>query len=113
MSHPLSLRLADVTIRRLGVRASRIHMPPRTLAQRYVEEGLRMFVHPQSLFDVALGQGARRHVYTAGADTEAPDSHIGQSQAQWMAHVVNCSAQRYCGRASPVIAGGCQLREAL
>jgi hypothetical protein len=30
------------TIERLGARARRAHIPPRTLAQRYVEEGLRM-----------------------------------------------------------------------
>jgi hypothetical protein len=60
MSHPLSLRLADVTIRRLGVRASRAHLPPRTLAQRYVEEGLRMDEHPLVRFaDGPAGRRAR------------------------------------------------------
>jgi len=46
MSQPLSLRLAEATVRRLGSRAQRAHLPPRTLAQRYVEEGLRMDEHP-------------------------------------------------------------------
>jgi len=60
MSHPLSLRLTDVTIRRLGVRAGRVHLPPRTLAQRYVEEGLRMDEHPLVRFaDGPAGRRAR------------------------------------------------------
>jgi uncharacterized protein (DUF433 family) len=60
MSHPLSLRLADVTIKRLGIRARRVHMPPRTLAQRYVEEGLRMDEHPLVRFaDGPAGRRAR------------------------------------------------------
>lgn len=46
MSQPLSLRLASDTLERLGIRARGRHMPPRTLAQRYVEEGLRMDEHP-------------------------------------------------------------------
>jgi uncharacterized protein (DUF433 family) len=60
MSHPLSLRLGDATVRRLGLRASRNHMPPRTLAQRYVEEGLRMDDHPLVRFaDGPAGRRAR------------------------------------------------------
>ena len=60
MSHPLSLRLGEMTIRRLGLRASRNHMPPRTLAQRYVEEGLRMDDHPLVRFaDGPAGRRAR------------------------------------------------------
>ena len=58
MSHPLSLRLADATVTRLGHRARRAHIPPRTLAQRYVEEGLRMDEHPLVRF--ADGPGGRR-----------------------------------------------------
>jgi uncharacterized protein (DUF433 family) len=54
----MSLRLTDGTIRRLGVRASRVHLPPRTLAQRYVEEGLRMDEHP--LIRFADGPAGRR-----------------------------------------------------
>ena len=46
MSQPLSVRLNDATLNRLGARARRVHLPPRTLAQRYVEEGLRMDEHP-------------------------------------------------------------------
>ena len=50
MAQPLSLRLASGTIERLGSRARRGHLPMRTLAQRYVEEGLRMDEHPQVRF---------------------------------------------------------------
>lgn len=46
MTQPLSLRLPATTVERLGVRARGRQMPPRTLAQRYVEEGLRMDEHP-------------------------------------------------------------------
>ena len=58
MSHPLSLRLPDLTIERLGARAQRVRVPPRTLAQRYVEEGLRMDEHPLVRF--AEGPAGRR-----------------------------------------------------
>ncbi len=58
MSHPLSVRLTDATLARLGSRAKRVHLPPRTLAQRYVEEGLRMDEHP--LIRFAEGPSGRR-----------------------------------------------------
>jgi uncharacterized protein (DUF433 family) len=58
MSHPLSVRLKDATIHRLSDRARRMHLPPRTLAQRYVEEGLRMDEHP--LIRFADGPAGRR-----------------------------------------------------
>src|ERR1700748_243856 len=58
MSQALSVRLNDATRSRLGARARRIHMPPRTLAQRYVEEGLRMDEHP--LIRFADGPAGRR-----------------------------------------------------
>lgn len=58
MSRPISLRLADSTVERLGLRAQRVQIPPRTLAQRYVEEGLRMDEHPLVRF--ADGPGGRR-----------------------------------------------------
>ena len=58
--NPLSLRLGEATIERLGSRAKRVHMPPRTLAQRYVEEGLRMDEHPLVRFvDGPAGRRAR------------------------------------------------------
>jgi uncharacterized protein (DUF433 family) len=60
MSHPLSVRLNDTTIKRLGVHAQRAHLAPRTLAQRYVEEGLRMDEHPLIRFtDGPAGRRAR------------------------------------------------------
>ena len=60
MSQPLSVRLNDATIKRLGMRARRARLPPRTLAQRYVEEGLRMDEHPLVRFaDGPAGRRAR------------------------------------------------------
>jgi uncharacterized protein (DUF433 family) len=60
MSRPISIRLSDSTVKRLGVRAERAQMPPRTLAQRYVEEGLRMDEHPLVRFvDGPAGRRAR------------------------------------------------------
>lgn len=60
MSRPISIRLSDSTIERLGVRAERVQMRPRTLAQRYVEEGLRMDEHPLVRFvDGPAGRRAR------------------------------------------------------
>lgn len=58
MSYPLSVRLNDATIERLGKHAKRAHLAPRTLAQRYVEEGLRMDEHP--LIRFAEGPAGRR-----------------------------------------------------
>src|SRR5438067_11866584 len=60
MSHPLSVRLNDATIARLRRHAQRMHLAPRTLAQRYVEEGLRMDEHPLVRFaDGPAGRRAR------------------------------------------------------
>jgi hypothetical protein len=60
MPQPMSLRLAEATIERLGQRAKRAQMPTRTLAQRYVEEGLRMDEHPLVRFvDGPAGRRAR------------------------------------------------------
>jgi len=60
MSQPLSLRLGEGTVERLRTRAARVHVPPRTLAQRYVEEGLRMDEHPLVRFaDGPAGRRAR------------------------------------------------------
>lgn len=46
MANPVSLRITDATMKRLSTRATRSHLPPRTLAQRYIEEGLRQDEHP-------------------------------------------------------------------
>jgi hypothetical protein len=60
MSQPVSLRLPEATIERLGRRAKRARVAPRTLAQRYVEEGLRMDEHPLVRFvDGPAGRRAR------------------------------------------------------
>lgn len=58
MSSPLSVRLNDTTLVRLNRHAHRAHLAPRTLAQRYVEEGLRMDEHP--LIRFAEGPAGRR-----------------------------------------------------
>jgi hypothetical protein len=54
----VSVRLNDATIARLGRHAQRLHLAPRILAQRYVEEGLRMDKHP--LIRFADGPAGRR-----------------------------------------------------
>jgi hypothetical protein len=60
MSQPLSLRLSAGAIERLRTRAGSEQLPPRTLAQRYVEEGLRMDEHPLVRFvDGPAGRRAR------------------------------------------------------
>ncbi len=58
MSQPLSLRLPAATLERLSTQAQRRRIPPRTLAQRYVEEGLRIDDHPLVRF--ADGPAGRR-----------------------------------------------------
>ncbi len=58
-SRPYSLRLGAATIRRLAEEAGRLRVPPRTLAQELVEEGLRMRRHPTIRFvDRAAGRRA-------------------------------------------------------
>ena len=46
MADHYTLRLAPGTKERLNERARRARLPERTLAQRYVEEGLRHDMHP-------------------------------------------------------------------
>jgi uncharacterized protein (DUF433 family) len=53
-----TLRLAPGTRQRLSERARRAQMPERTLAQRYVEEGLRRDAHP--LIQFVEGPSGRR-----------------------------------------------------
>ena len=67
MSHPLSVRLNDATIARLDNHAKRLHLPPRTLAQRYVEEGLRMDEHPLIRF-IEGPAGRRARLVGTGKD---------------------------------------------
>src|SRR4051794_13008692 len=60
MSQPVSLRLPASTVARLCGQAARVQLAPRTLAQRYVEEGLRMDEHPLVRFvDGPAGRRAR------------------------------------------------------
>jgi hypothetical protein len=63
---PISIRLPEQTVDRLADRADRSHVPPRTLAQRYVEEGLRMDEHP--LIRFADGPSGRRARLVGGPD---------------------------------------------
>jgi len=67
MSKPFSLRVTESTDFRLKALAKRAGIAPRTLAQRYVEEGLRMDEHPMIYFaDGPAGRRAR--VHGTGAD---------------------------------------------
>jgi hypothetical protein len=60
VSQPVSLRLPPSTVERLASHAARVQLAPRTLAQRYVEEGLRMDEHPLVRFvDGPAGRRAR------------------------------------------------------
>jgi hypothetical protein len=63
---PMSIRLPEKTVDRLADRADRSRMPSRTLAQRYVEEGLRMDEHPLVCF--ADGPSGRRARLVGGPD---------------------------------------------
>lgn len=65
-ARPLSIRLPEQTVGRLADRADRSSMPSRTLAQRYVEEGLRMDEYP--LIRFADGPSGRRARLVGGPD---------------------------------------------
>ena len=67
MTKPVSLRMNEATVELLGRRARRVGIPPRTLAQRYVEEGLRMDDHPLVRF-VDGPAGRRAKLVGTGAD---------------------------------------------
>jgi hypothetical protein len=67
MSQPLSLRLPDATLDRLGARARSRSVAPRTLAQRYVEQGLRTDEHPLVRF-VDGPAGRRPRLQGTGLD---------------------------------------------
>jgi len=64
---PLSLRLNDAIIERLTSRAARSRLPPRTLAQRYIDEGLRHDEHPAVHF-VDGPAGRRAALLSTGLD---------------------------------------------
>jgi uncharacterized protein (DUF433 family) len=67
MPQPISIRLASDTLDRLTARAQRIQVAPRTLAQRFVEEGLRMDEHPLIRF-VDGPSGRRAALVGTGRD---------------------------------------------
>ena len=67
MSAPFSLRLPAAVIDRLARRATTTGTQPRTLAQRYVEEGLRRDEHPQIWF-VEGPSGRRAALVGTGPD---------------------------------------------
>ncbi len=67
MSKIFTMRVPADTEERLKRRAAGINTPPRTLAQRYLEEGLRMDEHPMIFFaDGPAGRRAR--LLGTGAD---------------------------------------------
>lgn len=66
MPLPLSLRIPQATLDRLAARARRAQLAPRTLAQRYVEEGLRTDEHP--LVHFVDGPAGRRPRLLGGPD---------------------------------------------
>lgn len=67
MGQPFSLRLSEDVRRRLDRRAERSGIPARTLAQRYVDEGVRRDDHP--LIRFADGPSGRRAaLVTTGLD---------------------------------------------
>jgi hypothetical protein len=67
MNQPLSLRFPEATVERLSARARLRRVAPRTLAQRYVEEGLRMDEHPLVRFADGLA-GRRARLVGSGLD---------------------------------------------
>ncbi len=67
MGEIFTMRVPADTEERLKRRAATINTPPRTLAQRYLEEGLRMDEHPMIFFaDGPAGRRAR--LLGTGAD---------------------------------------------
>lgn len=84
MPVPLSIRLKPDALQRLYFQAQLESIPPRTLAQRLIEEGLRMEAHP--LIGFANGPTGRRAVVRGtGADVwemiQALQAHDGDIDA--------------------------------
>ncbi len=67
MSKIFTMRVPVDTEKRLKRRAATVNMPPRTLAQRYLEEGLRMDEHP-TIFFADGPAGRRARLLGTGAD---------------------------------------------
>jgi len=87
MGQPMSIRLPASTVERLGDQAALVRMAPRTLAQRYVEEGLRMDEHPLVRFvEGPAGRRARlvgtaSDVWEVIAAVKDNDGDIAQTAA--------------------------------
>ena len=67
MATPLSLRLSDDALQRLYFEAKLEGIPPRTLAQRLIDEGLRMQQHPRIGFMNGV-TGRRAYLLGTGVD---------------------------------------------
>lgn len=67
MSEHFTLRLPAGTTDRIRHRADRVGTPPRTLAQRYIEEGLRQDDHPLIRF---VGEPGDRRAALQGRGLE-------------------------------------------
>jgi hypothetical protein len=67
MTAPLSLRLNDNALQCLFFEASLEGIPPRTLAQRLIDEGLRMQRHPRVGF-MNGATGRRAYLLGTGVD---------------------------------------------
>lgn len=84
MSAPLSLRLKPDVLQRLHFQAQIESLAPRTLAQRLIEEGLRMEAHPAIAF-VTGPTGRRAVVRGTGVDVweliQALQAHGGDIDA--------------------------------
>jgi len=103
VSNPLSLRLADPIIERLRSRAARSHLPPRTLAQRYIDEGLRRDEHPAVHF-VDGPAGRRAALLGTGMDVwevvlvvhdNGGDAVEAATYLELPVHVVHAAAAYY------------------
>ena len=67
MADPISIRLPQEVLDRLGREAERAGVPLRTLAQRMIDEGLRMARHPLITF-VDGPSGRRAHAIGCPGD---------------------------------------------
>lgn len=83
MSVPTSVRLDADTKSRLTSQAARDNVPPTRLAQRLIDEGLRMAAHPGVVF--RDGPAGRRPSLIAGPDVAEVVSvirHLGASDEE-------------------------------
>ena len=80
MSDHFTLRFAAGTTTRLKRRAKRAGTAPRTLAQRYVEEGLRHDDHP--LIHFVDGASGHRSLGASAGLTDAPPAAHGEARTR-------------------------------